>query len=338
MFAGFISSMIPKVAVIGSNSFSGSDFIDLLLEKGRFAVIGISRSPEKNAIFLPYKRHATNRFRFHQLDLNTQFHLMVRLLASFQPDYVVNFAGLIEVASSWEHPAAYIDTNTVCLSRLIAYLVNQPYLRRYMHISSAEVYGSCHNADEEAVLSPSSPYAVSKAAGDLLVLAYRKMNRFPAVIVRSTNVYGAHQQLFRLIPKSIIYIKKGLSIPLHGGGKAIKSYVHISDVSRGELAIMEHGRDGEIYHLSPGKGRSIRDVIRITCSMTDATFSDCVTIVPDRTGGQDGEYTINSAKSRKEFGWKPMIDFLEGIRDVLSWIDAYWSQIRHLSTTYHHRK
>lgn len=321
--------MKTKVLVIGSNSFSGSDFIDLLLARGRYDVVGISRSPKKQGDL--------SLFRFFEADVNTQFDKITKILARFRPDYVINFAGLIEVSSSWKYPHQYLQTNTVALSRLIDYLSRASYLVRYVHISSAEVYGSCNNIREDAPVRPSSPYAVSKAASDLLVLAYIKTMRFPAVIIRSTNVYGPGQQLFRIIPKSIISIKKHSPIPLHGGGRAIKSYIHIRDVSTGELAIMERGRIGEIYHLSPDRGITIKKLITTICKLMNVPYAHAVRVVPDRPGGQDRQYLIDSSKARKEFDWRPEISLRDGIGDVIGWINEHWSTISKLPTSYTHR-
>ena len=111
-------------------------------------------------------------------------------------------------------------------------------------------------------MNPSTPYAASKAAADLLLATFHRQFGFPLVTVRATNVYGARQQLFKIIPRSAIYVKLDKTIPLHGGGVAVKSYIHVRDVSRGELAILERGEVGRIYHLSPVRGIVIRDVVR----------------------------------------------------------------------------
>ena len=133
---------LRKVAVIGSNSFSGSDFIDLLLEDPSTQVLGISRSPEKSGLFIPYKCRGEARFRFRQFDLNKHPDEIIQALDAFEPQYVVNFAAQSEVGPSWEHPEHWFETNTVGLAKLINKLKNRDYLERYVHISSPEVYGT----------------------------------------------------------------------------------------------------------------------------------------------------------------------------------------------------
>ncbi len=212
-----------RIAVIGSNSFSGSDFIDLLLEDPGNDVLGISRSPEKSALFLPYKRRNSPNFSFRQLDLNRDMPAIIGTLDEFEPEYVVNFAAQSEVAPSWASPEQWFETNAVALARLCNALKDRKYLRRYVHISSPEVYGTCvGTVREDAPMNPSTPYAASKAAGDLFLFTLVKNFQFPLVMIRSTNVYGAHQQVWKIIPRTAIYLKLGKTIELHGGGRAVK--------------------------------------------------------------------------------------------------------------------
>lgn len=326
-----------KIMVIGSNSFSGADFIDLLLEDERNEVVGISRSPEKNPIFLPYKRHKTGRFTFHRLDLNKDMAEIIGLLDSFKPAYVVNFAAQSEVAPSWAHPEQWFQTNAVSLAMLGNYLRKQGWLERYVHISSPEVYGSCVGVvKEDAPLNPSTPYAASKAAADLFLFTLVKNFSFPLIMIRSTNVYGAHQQLFKIIPRTAIFIKMGKQIQLHGGGVAVKSYIHIRDISRGELLAMEKGAPGYIYHLSPDKGVAVRDVVRKICDTMKVDFDSCTTAVEERLG-QDAAYVIDSTRAREELGWRPQVTLEEGLAGVVKWIDENWHEVVQEPLDYVHR-
>lgn len=329
---------MQKVLVIGSNSFSGSDFIDLLLSQRDYTVIGVSRSPEKDRFALPYKQNPNlERFSYFQIDLNRNIPLLFKLMDDEKPDYIVNFAAQSEVAPSWQHPEQWFQTNAVAIAALGNYLKDQPWLRRYVHISSPEVYGTCEGVvRENAPLNPSTPYAASKAAGDLMLFTLVKNFDFPMVMIRSTNVYGACQQLFKIIPRSVIYLKTGRIIELHGGGMAVKSYIHIRDVSRGELAAMEEGENGTIYHLSPEEGISVKAVVNLICSTMNMSYDRHVKAVAERLG-QDKAYVIDSSKARKELGWHPQIVFSEGIEKVIDWIDANWDVIRLQSLDYVHK-
>ena len=326
-----------KVAVIGSNSFSGSDFIDLLLEDPINQVIGISRSPEKSVLFLPYKAHVNPDFKFYQLDLNQNINSIIALLDEFRPEYIVNFAAQSEVAPSWENPGQWFQTNAVALANLANALKNKNYFKKYVHISSPEVYGTCEGLImEDAILNPSTPYAASKAAGDLFLLTLVKNFDFPLVIIRSTNVYGAHQQLFKIIPRSIIYFKSGKTIQLHGGGNAIKSYIHIRDVSRGEFAAMLTGNPGETYHISPDKGHSVKEIVKQICSLLKKDFKKSTESVEERQG-QDAAYIINSSKARQQFSWNPSLDLKEGLSSTIAWIEKNWEDIQNEALEYIHK-
>lgn len=326
-----------KVIVIGSNSFSGSDFVDLLLEEKKYSVAGISRSPEKSALFVSYKRCSQADFKFYQMDLNTDMNKIAELVYSFQPDYIVNFAAQSEVAPSWKNPGQWFQTNAVSITLLADILKDCKFLKRYVHISSPEVYGTCEGiVKEDAPYNPSTPYAASKSAGDLSLFTFVKNFNFPMVMIRSTNVYGAHQQLFKIIPRSAIYIKLGRTIELHGGGNAVKSYIHIRDVSRGELAAMEKGRNGEVYHLSPDQGIAVRDVVKIMCDKAGVDFTKATKTVEERLG-QDAAYVIDSSKAREELGWRPRVSFDEGISGVVDWVNENWEEIRKEPLEYVHR-
>lgn len=327
-----------KVLVIGSNSFSGSDFVDLLLEEGRYQVIGVSRSPEKGSLFLPYKKRDPKNFTFRQIDLNKDLDALRELLYEFKPDYVVNFAAQSEVAPSWENPHHWFQTNAVGITHLAHLLKDCKFLKKYVHISSPEVYGTCEGVvTESAPLNPSTPYAASKAAGDLSLFTFAKNFSFPLVMIRATNVYGAHQQLFKIIPRSVIYLKLGKKIELHGGGEAVKSYIHIRDVSRGELLAMEQGKSGEIYHLSPDQGVAVKNVVGKICAYLNLDFSQATAIVAERLG-QDKAYVIDSTKARQTLGWKPQITLDQGIEGVARWISDYFDEIQKQPLHYVHKE
>jgi len=329
--------MSRKIAVIGSNSFSGADFIDLLLEDPHNEVIGLSRSVEKDELFLAYHRHQKAPYHFYQFDLNQDVERINKLFDSFCPEYIVNFAAQSEVEPSWSAPWDWMETNTVSLTHLIDHLKDVKYLKRYVHISSPEIYGSCRGkVKEDAPLNPSTPYAASKAAADMLLLTYVKNFNFPVVMVRSTNVYGARQQLFKIIPKTIIAVKSGSILELDGGGEAIKSYIHIRDVSRGELQAMLYGQKRQVYHFSPDEGIAVKDLVKMVCELMGASFREVVRDVEDRLG-QDSVYSIDSSKAREEFHWRPTIPLSEGIPEVIDWVNTNWKRIQQVPHTYIHK-
>jgi dTDP-glucose 4,6-dehydratase len=325
------------VVVLGANSFSGQDLVDLLLDDSCCRVIGVSRSAERGVAFLKYRERPERYYEFHQLDLNQQMPELLALLDAERPEWIVNFAAQSEVAPSWDRPEDWFQTNCVALARLINHLRGRDYLQRYLHVSSPEVYGTCvGTVREDAPLRPSTPYAASKAAADLLLSTYFKQFGFPLLSVRATNVYGARQQLFKIIPRTVIFARLGRTIELHGGGRAIKSYIHIRDVSQGEKAILERGRLGQIYHLSPDRGLAVRDVVAMIAQRLGRTFDEVVESVAERPG-QDAAYVIDSSLARTELDWRPHIGFEEGIDEVIGWVDRHWDELRHCPLEYRHR-
>lgn len=329
---------MTKCVVLGSNAFSGQDFVDFLLSQTDWRVIGVSRSPEKPDFFLSYKRNsAQSRFTFHRLDMNGESGELLALLDKERPDYIVNFAAQSEVAPSWDHPEHWFETNTVALAKLVNHLRHRDYLKRYLHISSPEAYGNCVGRVLETTPdNPSTPYAASKAAADMLLSVYQKQYGFPLLTVRATNVYGAYQQLFKIIPRSVIYLKLGKTIELHGGGVAVKSYIHIRDVSKCELDVLTKGRIGERYHISPDGGIRVKDVVRIIAERMGKRVDD-VTKVVDERPGQDAAYVIDSSKARGELGWAPAISIEQGLGDVVDWVEANWTQIQRQELQYAHK-
>lgn len=326
-----------KMAVIGSNSFSGSYFIDYILEKTNFDIIGISRSPEKNDIFLPYKSKDPKRFSFYQFDLNKDTDKIIRLFDKEKPEVVVNFAAQSEVGPSWKNPEQWFMTNCIGIVNLTYGLKDKKYLKKYVHISSPEIYGACEGVvTESAPYNPSTPYAASKASGDLFLFVLVKNFNFPLIMIRSTNVYGPHQQLFKIIPRSIIYMKKGKTIPLHGGGKAVKSFIHIRDVSDGILKAIEKGKTGEIYHLSPKSGYSVKSIVEMISEKMNLKFDDVAEVVGERLG-QDAAYVIESTKAKTTLGWKPTMDINDGLDEVIEWINSDWDTIIKQPLEYMHK-
>jgi dTDP-glucose 4,6-dehydratase len=332
-----MSLKTARYAVIGSNCFTGSHFVDALVGNLANTVIGISRSPEKSSFYLPYKSKHLDNFKFHQLDLVRQADRLMALLDEFKPDYVINVAALSEVVLSNYHPEEYFEVNTLGTVRLCSRLREKSYLKRYLHISSAEIYGPCATAiPEDTLLNPSTPYAVSKAAADMYLLSLAKNFDFPVTLIRSTNVYGKHQQLFKIIPRAVINIKNGKKISLHGGGKAIKSFIHIKDVVRGALKVLEVERPSTIYHYSTRNNATIAEVIQLVCKFMNKDFNQVAEIVDERLG-QDAKYSLDCSRAARELGWTPQISFEQGVQEVVSWIEQEWSQIAGEPLEYIHK-
>ncbi len=333
--------MAEKIVILGSNSFSGASFIADCLAKG-LEVLGISRSKEINGVFLPYKWNKTgnfnDKFRFAQLDINRDTDAIAEAIGDFRPDYVFNFAAQSMVAQSWEHPEHWYQTNVVGTVKLHDRLRRFDFLKKYVHISTPEVYGNCSGLVSESYpFNPTTPYAVSRAACDLHLVTFLKHYRFPVVFTRAANVYGPGQQLYRIIPRTIFYIKLKKRIPLHGGGHSVRSFIHIKDVASATLEIARRGTIGDSFHISTDKHVSIRQLVEMICRMMGAAFRDVVEIVDERPG-KDAAYLLDSSKLRRELGWNDSIGLENGIRETIDWVSNNLEELKSQPFDYIHKE
>ncbi|MBU4027142.1 GDP-mannose 4,6-dehydratase [Patescibacteria group bacterium] len=328
--------MRKKIAVIGSNSFSGAHFVDYILEEGA-EVIGISRSSEPNPVFLPYKNRQNPTFRFYQLDLNNDLEEIIKIVKAFAPDYVVNFAAQSMVGESWQHPEHWFQTNVVAMVKLHDQLRLFNFLKKYVHISTPEVYGSCEGlVQENTNYNPSTPYAVSRAAADMSLKTFFDAYDFPVVFTRAANVYGPGQQLYRIIPRAILYFMLGKKLQLHGGGHSVRSFIHIRDVADGTLRAARNGGQGEIYHLSTTRNISIRALVKMIAEQMKLSFEDNIEDVGERMG-KDAAYLLDSAKAREALGWKDQISLEQGIEETIAWVRDNLDELKRQPFDYIHK-
>ena len=330
--------MKNRFLIIGSNSFSGAQFIKYLLQND-YEVVGISRSEEINAVYLPYKwEKLEGNFRFHQIDINHQLGELIDIMVDFKPEYIVNFAAQGMVAQSWETPQDWYQTNVVAQVKLHDQLRKLKFIKKYVHVTTPEAYGSTEGWIKESFLfSPSTPYAVSRAACDLHLMSFFKAYQFPVVFTRAANVYGAGQQLYRIIPRTMLYARLGKKMNLHGGGLSIRSFIHMNDVSSATLKIATNGIPGESYHISTNDKISIRGLVEKICDLTSTSFSDLVNVSDDRLG-KDQAYLLDSNKLRNDFSWQDEIGLNEGLTDTLTWVDNNLDLLEKLPADYIHKQ
>ena len=328
--------MEEKIAVIGSNSFSGAHFVDHALEQG-LDVIGISRSSEPHSVFLPYKKRKDANFRYFKYDLNLDLDEIMKIVEDFQPDYVVNFAAQSMVAESWQHPEHWFQTNVVGNIRFHDHLRRYDFLKKYVHISTPEVYGTCEGTViENTNYFPSTPYAVSRAAADMSLMSFQRAYDFPVVFTRAANVYGPGQQVYRIIPRAILFFLIGRKLQLHGGGVSVRSFIHIRDVADGTLRVAKEAPSGEIYHLSTSRNISIRALVELIANQLDVDFEKNVDIVGERLG-KDSAYLLDSTKAMEKLGWKAQIRLEQGIEETIAWVKDNLDILKKLPFDYIHK-
>jgi dTDP-glucose 4,6-dehydratase len=326
-----------RFLVLGSNSFSGATFCDFLAQAGH-DVLATSRSEEAHPALLPYKWvQNKGTIRFHRIDINHDLDALAQLLHTERPTHIVNFAAQSMVAESWEHPDHWMTTNVVSTVRLLELLRRHDFWERYVHVSTPEVYGSTEGwLRETNHFSPSTPYAVSRAAGDMLLTAYFQNYGFPVVFTRAANVYGPGQPLYRIVPRTILAALAGNKLRLDGGGVSTRVFIHMRDVADATRRIAEHGRPGETYHISGYELVSIRALVEAILSRLGKSFEACVELGPERPG-KDTAYMLDSFKLRSELGWRDRISLAEGIDETINWAKRFNSALSELPLKYIHK-
>ena len=301
-------------------------------------VIGASRSPEPHRAFLPYTwTGRPGTFRFFRHDLNRDLDALMDLIHREQPAWVVNFAAQGMVAESWKNPDHWFMTNVVSSVRLHERLRHCAFLKKYVHVTTPEVYGSTSGfIGEHAPFNPSTPYAVSRAAADMSLKTFFAAYGFPVVFTRAANVFGPGQRLYRIIPRTILFIKLGRKLQLHGGGLSERSFIHIRDVADATARLMRDGAPGDAYHISTRRIISVRDLVQTICQRMNARFEDCVEVVGERLG-KDASYQLDSSKLRTQLGWQDRIPLEQGIDETIAWVDRWLDDLKSQPFDYLHK-
>lgn len=331
--------MSDSVLVIGSNSFSGSSFVNFALSAG-WRVIGVSRQEEVSAPYAPYiENKDLGYFNYYRCDLNDNSEKIAQICEENQVSCIVNFAAQSMVGESWNSPVDWYQTNVVSLTRLIQALDKSPWkIDRFLNFTTPEVYGSTNEWIKESFdFSPTTPYAISRAAGDFHLRAMHQSKGFPVLFTRAANVYGEHQRPYRIIPRALIAAVTQRKFPLHGGGHSLRSFIHIDDVSQALLNVLEHGKLGESYHISTNQLISIREVVSSCANLLGLDLAEICDASDDRIG-KDAAYKLDSAKIRSELGWADSISLSDGLRRTLDWVNGNLDGILASELEYVHRR
>jgi len=326
--------------VIGSNSFSGSHFVNYLLSKGH-KTIGVSRSKEIREIFLPYKKNINYKlFSFYKIDLNNDRDVkkLLNIIKKFNIKYIVNFAAQGMVAQSWLYPLDWYRTNILGLINFTNQILHNKNIKKFVQVSTPEVYGNIEGSTKESAnYNPSTPYAISKACYDFHLMALFKSFKFPVVFTRAANVFGPGQGLYRIIPKSIIMAIQKKKIKLHGGGISSRSFVFITDIADATYKICLRSKIGEIYHISTNRLISIKNLVKKIFKINNLGYTKYVIHTQERTG-KDKVYRLDSKKLRKKLKWKPAVSLEKGILETQKWVENNIDLIKKLPLNYEHKK
>ena len=304
-----------KILVTGGLGFIGSNFIlKLLAENKDLKIINVdaelSGSNKKNLSEIRNE----SRYEFVKGNI-TNKRLMEEIISKC--DAVVNFAAESFVDRSISDANPFLVSNIRGAFTILDIITKQK--KRMVQISTDEVFGSLSSdtATEESKFNPSSPYAATKAAAELLINSYYVTHNSDVITTRCTNNYGPRQFTEKLIPKIIILAKQGKKIPIYGKGTNIRDWIYVDDHYNGVLLSLLDGKAGQSYNIS---GDNEMDNITIVKRILDimGKSEDLIEFVEDRPG-HDYRYSMNSNKISKEMGWKSKISFDEGIQKTIDW-------------------
>ena len=321
------------VIVTGGAGFIGSNYIFYLLD----------RYPEDRVICLDKLTYAgtlstlarvMNRpnFRFVKADICDR-EAVYRLFEEEKPDIVVNFAAESHVDRSIEDPGVFLQTNILGTAVLMD-ACRKYGIARFHQVGTDEVYGDLplDRPDlfftEETPIHTSSPYSSSKAAADLLAMAYYRTYGLPVSISRCSNNYGAYQFPEKLIPLMIANALNDKPLPVYGEGKNVRDWLYVEDHCKAIDLIVRKGRVGEIYNIGGHNEMANIDIVRLICRELGKPES-LITYVGDRKG-HDMRYAIDPAKIHRDLGWLPETKFADGIRKTIRWYlenREWWEEI-----------
>jgi len=314
---------MKKYVIIGGDGVFGvHNAIYLLKNTDASKVICVGRNPRKHAAYNLDAGKDDPRFSYHQIHMVFEQDRLFELFDREKPEIVINYAALAH-ATSWSKSWRYYDTNVTALAKMAEELAKRDYLERFIQIGTSELYGSCDfPAKEDTVLQPTSPYAVSKMAGDLHLLTFVKVVKFPMNIIRPSNCYGPGQQLHRILPRAVLCGLTGQKLPLHGGGTARKSFMHAQDLAKAVHLIAEKAPLGKVYNAGPENSISMRGLVEKVALVMGIPFEDICEMAPARAG-EDANYWLDSSAIINDLGWKPEISLEEGLEDMVAWGRQY---------------
>ncbi len=323
-----------RLLITGGAGFIGSNFVRYIL--GRYPDYRIS-----NLDKLTYAGNLENlsgleldpRHEFFQGDIcdpNCVGGLLKKGIEA-----VINFAAESHVDRSILQASDFVRTNVSGTLNLLE-LCRKNGIRRFIQISTDEVYGSLGPAGaftESSPIAPNSPYAASKASADLLVRSYCHTHGFPGIITRCSNNYGPYQFPEKLIPLLISNALAGMPLPIYGDGMYVRDWIHVQDHCAAIDTVLHQGKDGEVYNVGARQELPNLDVVRLILKALNKDES-LIRYVEDRPG-HDRRYAIDSSKLETQLHWHPKVSFDSGLQDTIAWYQQNSAWVEHVrSGTY----
>ncbi len=320
--------------VTGGSGFIGSHFIrDSLARDTDLRIVNLDA---QTYAACPLTLEDIDPSRYGLIQGNIQDSALVeKLLVESRPGALIHFAAESHVDRSIEAPDIFLQTNVQGTLNLLQQanhywraLPAEAQARfRFLHISTDEVYGSLGPQgafSEDSQYQPNSPYAASKAAADHLVRAWHHTYGLPVLTSNCSNNYGSHQYPEKLIPLITLKALAGASLPVYGDGQQVRDWLHVSDHVRALWRVLEAGQVGRVYNIGGNNEQANLSVVESICAQLDdllpaaAPHQRLIEFVTDRPG-HDQRYAINAARIQTELGWRPQVDFTQGLRATVNW-------------------
>ena len=321
------------VIVTGGAGFIGSNFLFYYIkEHPQDRVVCIDKLTYAGNLSTLKSIIGKSDFRFAKVDICDR-DAVYNLFEEEHPDVVVNFAAETHVDRSIEDPSVFLQTNIIGTSVLMDACIKFG-TGRFHQVGTDEVYGDLplDRPDllftEETPIRTSSPYSSSKAAADLLALAYYRTYGLPVTISRCSNNYGPYQFPEKLIPLMIANCMKDKPLPVYGKGLNVRDWLYVEDHCKAIDLILRNGTVGEVYNIGGHNEMRNIDIVRLICKLLDKPES-LITFVTDRKG-HDLRYAIDPAKIHRELGWLPETPFEVGIEKTIRWYldnQEWWEEI-----------
>ena len=316
--------MKKRILILGSSSFSGATTVNYLLNKNRYKIFGTFRKKKRNS-YLPFKFNKKSKdFKQYKVDLLKNSNNLIYIIKKIKPEVIIDFASICMVNESWKNSNIYFQINVLSKTKMIEFLNKSKYLKKYIYISTPEIFGSSNKyIDEKSNLySPQTPYATSKLSFEYLLKNYQKNFDFPLIISRFSNFYGPGQPLYRLIPKLINCIENKKKFTLQGSGSSKRNFIFSYDFCSGIEKIITKGRIGKTYHFSGKKFYSVNDIIRNVCDLKSYDKKKLLKKIKSRVG-QDFIYKLGSNMTMKELNWKPVYTLKKGLQEIIFYHKKY---------------
>lgn len=316
-----------KLLVTGGAGFIGAHFINYVLARGLDEVICVDALTYAGDRARLAQAETTGRMKFIHGNI-CDGDLVADVFEREKPDAVVNFAAETHVDRSIGDPALFLETNVrgtgVLLDACRRYGIG-----RFHQVSTDEVYGDLpldggEPFRETAPLRPSSPYAASKAAADLLTLSYSRTYGLSVTVSRCSNNYGPGQFPEKLIPVAISCLFRGEPVPLYGDGRHVRDWIYVKDHCAAVYRILREGREGQIYNIGGGAEVSNRDMVRRVAALLGRT-GRLFRAAADRPG-HDRRYALHTEKIKKELHWEPAVALDEGLAETVRFYAAFFGE------------